>query len=87
MSVCIVESSQRVFSSPASHFQFYYLAGYYQALLLTGMILLTMVEVVRLYLGYIGNLEERVIQADTLSEAQLAMQLCSTTPSGRKRLL
>ncbi|XP_075881844.1 transmembrane protein 17A isoform X2 [Nelusetta ayraudi] len=40
--------------------KFYYLAGYYQALLLTGMILLTIVEVVRLYLGFIGNLEERV---------------------------
>lgn len=90
MSVRVVESSHRVFSSPASHFQFYYLAGYYQALLLTGMILLTMVEVVRLYLGYIGNLEERVIRADTLSEAQLAvsltgpMQVCSTTLSGQK---
>lgn len=80
MSVCIVDSSHRVFSSPPSHFQFYYLAGYYQALLVTGMILLTMVEVVRLYLGYIGNLEEKVIQADTPSK------VCSATLSlGRKR--
>lgn len=69
----LFSQSHRVFSSPASHFQFYYLAGYYQALLLTGMILLTIVEVVRLYLGYVGNLEEKVIQADTLSE------VCSTT--------
>lgn len=51
------------------YFQFYYLAGYYQALLITGMILLTVIEVVRLYLGYIGNLKERVIQTDILSEA------------------
>lgn len=48
------------------YFQFYYLAGYYQALLITGMILLTVIEVVRLYLGYIGNLKERVIQTDIL---------------------
>uniref|UniRef100_A0A665T9K8 Zgc:112294 n=1 Tax=Echeneis naucrates TaxID=173247 RepID=A0A665T9K8_ECHNA len=40
--------------------KFYYLPGYYQALLITGMILLTVIEVVRLYLGYIGNLEEKV---------------------------
>ncbi|KAI3372596.1 hypothetical protein L3Q82_023067 [Scortum barcoo] len=40
--------------------KFYYLPGYYQALLITGMILLTVIEVVRLYLGYIGNLREKV---------------------------
>ncbi|XP_056134552.1 transmembrane protein 17A [Lampris incognitus] len=40
--------------------KFYYLPGYYQALLVTGMILLTVVEVVRLYLGYVGNLKEKV---------------------------
>ncbi|TNN49801.1 Transmembrane protein 17A [Liparis tanakae] len=42
------------------YFQFYYLPGYYRALLITGMILLTLVEVVRLYLGYVGNLKEKV---------------------------
>ncbi|XP_060894385.1 transmembrane protein 17A isoform X2 [Labrus mixtus] len=31
-----------------------------KALLITGMILLTVIEVVRLYLGYIGNLKEKV---------------------------
>uniref|UniRef100_A0A673CNL2 Zgc:112294 n=1 Tax=Sphaeramia orbicularis TaxID=375764 RepID=A0A673CNL2_9TELE len=36
------------------------LAGYYQALLITGIILLTVIEVVRTYLGYVGNLKERV---------------------------
>lgn len=46
------------------YFQFYYLPGYYQALLVTGMILLTVIEVVRIYLGYIGNLKERVIQTN-----------------------
>uniref|UniRef100_UPI003AAB4F08 transmembrane protein 17A n=1 Tax=Centroberyx gerrardi TaxID=166262 RepID=UPI003AAB4F08 len=40
--------------------KFYYLPGYYQALLITGMILLTVIEVARLYLGYIGNLKEKV---------------------------
>ncbi|XP_005743133.1 transmembrane protein 17A [Pundamilia nyererei] len=40
--------------------KFYYLPGYYQALLITGMILLTVIEVVRLYLGYTGNLKEKV---------------------------
>uniref|UniRef100_A0A8D3AIN0 Zgc:112294 n=1 Tax=Scophthalmus maximus TaxID=52904 RepID=A0A8D3AIN0_SCOMX len=44
----------------ASFLQFYHLAGYYQALLITGMILLTVIEVARLYLGYIGNLKEKV---------------------------
>ncbi|XP_047197354.1 transmembrane protein 17A isoform X2 [Hippoglossus stenolepis] len=40
--------------------KFYHLPGYYQALLITGMILLTVIEVVRLYLGYIGNLKEKL---------------------------
>lgn len=52
------------------YFQFYYLPGYYQALLVTGMILLTVIEVVRIYLGYIGNLKERVIQTNIVSEAE-----------------
>uniref|UniRef100_A0A8C6U4N6 Zgc:112294 n=1 Tax=Neogobius melanostomus TaxID=47308 RepID=A0A8C6U4N6_9GOBI len=37
-----------------------YLAGYYQGLLITGIVLLTIVEVTRLYLGYMGNLMEKV---------------------------
>ncbi|XP_030593641.1 transmembrane protein 17A isoform X1 [Archocentrus centrarchus] len=40
--------------------KFFYLPGYYQALLITGIVLLTVIEVVRLYLGYIGNLKEKV---------------------------
>ncbi|XP_044052275.1 transmembrane protein 17A isoform X3 [Siniperca chuatsi] len=40
--------------------KFCYLPGYYQALLITGMILLTVIEVIRLYLGYIGNLKEKL---------------------------
>uniref|UniRef100_A0A8C5GNW1 Transmembrane protein 17A-like n=1 Tax=Gouania willdenowi TaxID=441366 RepID=A0A8C5GNW1_GOUWI len=40
--------------------KFYHLEDYYQALLITGIVLLTVIEVVRLYLGYIGNLKEKV---------------------------
>ncbi|KAK5623123.1 Transmembrane protein 17A [Crenichthys baileyi] len=40
--------------------KYYYLPGYYQALLITGLVLVTVVEVIRLYLGYIGNLKEKV---------------------------
>lgn len=34
------------------------------------MILLTVIEAVRLYLGYIGNLKEKVIQTNILPEPQ-----------------
>ncbi|XP_061585845.1 transmembrane protein 17A [Cololabis saira] len=40
--------------------KFHHLAGYYQALLITGLVLVTLIEVIRLYLGYIGNLKEKV---------------------------
>ncbi|KAF7205588.1 transmembrane protein 17A [Nothobranchius furzeri] len=40
--------------------KFHHLAGYYQALLITGLVLVTVVEVIRLYLGYTGNLKEKV---------------------------
>ncbi|XP_068616964.1 transmembrane protein 17A [Brachionichthys hirsutus] len=40
--------------------KFHYLPAHYQALLIIGVILLTVVEVARLYLGYIGNLKEKV---------------------------
>lgn len=49
--------------------QFHYLEGYYQALLVTGVALLTVVEVVRLYLGYAGNLREKVIKSSPPSES------------------
>lgn len=52
------------------YLQFHYLPGYYQALLVTGLILITVTEVVRLYLGYVGNLKERVIQTNNPSEAE-----------------
>ncbi|XP_037536153.1 transmembrane protein 17A [Nematolebias whitei] len=40
--------------------KYYYLPGYYQALLITGLVLITIIEVIRLHLGYIGNLKEKV---------------------------
>ncbi|KAL2092268.1 hypothetical protein ACEWY4_012066 [Coilia grayii] len=36
------------------------LPAYYQALLVTGVVLLTIFEILRIYLGYVGNLEEKV---------------------------
>ncbi|XP_057686926.1 transmembrane protein 17A isoform X2 [Corythoichthys intestinalis] len=38
--------------------KFVYLPGYYQGLLITGIVLVTILELLRLYLGYFGNLEE-----------------------------
>lgn len=49
------------------YLQYYYLPGYYQALLITGLVLVTLIEVIRLYLGYIGNLKEKVIQTQIYS--------------------
>ncbi|XP_019908017.1 transmembrane protein 17A isoform X2 [Esox lucius] len=40
--------------------KFYSLPVYYQALLVTGIVLLSVCEITRLYLGYIGNLKEKV---------------------------
>ena len=66
--------------------QFSYLAGYYQALLVTGVVLLTIFEVVRLHLGYIGNLTEKV--ADSRLHFPSVEQAChsecvsSPSPSG-----
>ncbi|MGH0172548.1 UNVERIFIED_CONTAM: hypothetical protein FKN15_063641 [Acipenser sinensis] len=36
------------------------LPGYYQSLLVTGMVIITLTEGLRLYLGYVGNLKEKV---------------------------
>ncbi|MBN3315688.1 TM17A protein, partial [Atractosteus spatula] len=40
--------------------KFYLLPSYYQFLLVTGMVLFTVSECLRLYLGYVGNLKEKV---------------------------
>ncbi|XP_030647599.1 transmembrane protein 17A [Chanos chanos] len=40
--------------------KFSVLPGYYQCLLVTGMVLLTVFEVLRVYLGFVGNLKEKV---------------------------
>ncbi|KAE8635446.1 hypothetical protein XENTR_v10002619 [Xenopus tropicalis] len=36
------------------------LSGYYQILLTTSLVILTLVESLRLYIGYVGNLHEKV---------------------------
>ncbi|XP_039627923.1 transmembrane protein 17A [Polypterus senegalus] len=41
------------------------LAGYYQVLLIMGMVVITSTELLRLYLGYIGNLQEKVPELAT----------------------
>ncbi|XP_061526997.1 transmembrane protein 17A [Phycodurus eques] len=40
--------------------KFAHLPGYYQGLLIAGIVLITLGELLRLYLGYFGNLEENV---------------------------
>lgn len=65
-------------------FQLHYLPGYYQALLITGVVLLTVVEVVRLYLGYVGNLREKVFQSSLLSVS--LMVVCIQQGRGQLRL-
>ncbi|XP_062399841.1 transmembrane protein 17A [Sardina pilchardus] len=40
--------------------KFAMLPTYYQCLLVTGVVLLTVFEIMRIYLGYVGNLEEKV---------------------------
>nr|XP_057926700.1 transmembrane protein 17A [Doryrhamphus excisus] len=40
--------------------KFDFLPAYYQGLLITGVVLLTLIEALRLYLGYVGNLKEKV---------------------------
>ncbi|XP_061879976.1 transmembrane protein 17A-like [Entelurus aequoreus] len=40
--------------------KYQYLPAYYQGLLISGVVLLTLVEGLRLYLGYLGNLQEKV---------------------------
>ncbi|OCU02171.1 transmembrane protein 17B [Xenopus laevis] len=40
--------------------KFGHLSGYYQILLTTSVVILTMVESLRLYIGYVGNLQEKV---------------------------
>uniref|UniRef100_A0A8C4XHM0 Zgc:112294 n=1 Tax=Erpetoichthys calabaricus TaxID=27687 RepID=A0A8C4XHM0_ERPCA len=41
------------------------LAGYYQVLIIMGMVVITSTELLRLYLGYVGNLQEKVPELAT----------------------
>ncbi|XP_077456037.1 transmembrane protein 17A [Stigmatopora argus] len=55
--------------------KFTYLPGYYQGLVITGIVLVTIVELLRLYLGYFGNLEENVPALSFFCVLTLAFQL------------
>ncbi|KAJ3603989.1 hypothetical protein NHX12_028730 [Muraenolepis orangiensis] len=48
---------------------------YYQGLLVTGLILLTSIEATRLYLGYVGNLTEKVPELAAFWVLSVAAQL------------
>lgn len=66
--------------------QFSLLPAYYQCLLVTGVVLLTIFEIMRIYLGYVGNLEEKVsvnyeyIQLRTYTAAWVACVVIFTAP-------
>lgn len=45
-------------------FQYPALPDYYKFILVTVLILMTLIEAIRLYLGYAGNLQEKVEQSD-----------------------
>ncbi|KAG1957933.1 transmembrane protein [Pimephales promelas] len=53
------------------HLKFCYLPAYYQCLLVTGMVLISILEVLRVYLGYVGNLKEKV--PDCLSSSSSSL--------------
>ncbi|XP_057686927.1 transmembrane protein 17A isoform X3 [Corythoichthys intestinalis] len=55
--------------------KFVYLPGYYQGLLITGIVLVTILELLRLYLGYFGNLEENVPALSCFCVLTFAFQL------------
>ena len=46
-------------------FQFSQLSTLYQIVLISVYIVMTLVEVIRLYIGYVGNLMEKVIASDS----------------------
>uniref|UniRef100_A0A673YR66 Uncharacterized protein n=1 Tax=Salmo trutta TaxID=8032 RepID=A0A673YR66_SALTR len=54
----------------------YYLLGYFQALLVTGVVLLYICEITRLYLGYIGTIKEKVTETNFLSGTSSLEQCC-----------
>ncbi|GAA6093994.1 transmembrane protein 17A [Tachysurus ichikawai] len=55
--------------------KFTLLPGYYQCLMVVGMIIISILEVLRVYLGYVGNLKEKVPELSAFWLISLAFQL------------
>ncbi|XP_026786836.3 transmembrane protein 17A [Pangasianodon hypophthalmus] len=55
--------------------KFTLLPGYYQCLMVVGMIIISVLEVLRVYLGYVGNLKEKVPELAAFWLISLAFQL------------
>jgi transmembrane protein 17 len=80
-SVGVCEISQMWF---AFCFQYSILPDYYKFIVITVIILITLIEAIRLYLGYMGNLQEKVgsfsLPSCCINAARL---LCSTRQWGQ----
>ncbi|KAM9446537.1 transmembrane protein 17A [Clarias gariepinus] len=55
--------------------KFTLLAGYYQWLMVGGMVIISALEALRLYLGYVGNLKEKVPELAAFLLISLAFQM------------
>ncbi|XP_053530308.1 transmembrane protein 17A [Ictalurus punctatus] len=55
--------------------KFTLLPGYYQCLMVGGMVIISALEVLRVYLGYVGNLKEKVPELAAFLLISLAFQL------------
>ncbi|MCJ8747067.1 hypothetical protein PDJAM_G00149360 [Pangasius djambal] len=55
--------------------KFTLLPGYYQCLMVVGMVIISVLEVLRVYLGYVGNLKEKVPELAAFWLISLAFQL------------
>ncbi|KAF7687228.1 transmembrane protein 17A isoform X1 [Silurus meridionalis] len=57
------------------HLKFTLLPGYYQCLMVSGIMIISILEVLRVYLGYIGNLKEKVPELAAFWLISIAFQL------------
>ncbi|TSU24196.1 Transmembrane protein 17A [Bagarius yarrelli] len=55
--------------------KFTLLPGYYQCLMVVGMIIISILEVLRVFLGYLGNLKEKVPELAAFCLISLTLQL------------
>nr|XP_033776521.1 transmembrane protein 17 isoform X2 [Geotrypetes seraphini] len=61
------------------------LPDYYKFILVTILILVSLIEVIRLYLGYMGNLQEKVPELAGFWLLSVLLQLPSSQPSSPSR--